>query len=250
MKYEGEFFRAPKKLHDELIFFVHFYGGSKKALRRHIEWVNSEGFDAFAFDLLGEASFSNIPLTSNLKFGLKHQYADQIESLLNEISGEKIVFAFSNPAAGAIEALSRRRCHDVKVLICDSGPSGKFIESVYNLYSGERKYSMPRSLVMTGFLSFFWGLKLNAGLEEELKTFPENFPVLSVIGWKDTLIPRHHIEAVFENQSHLDWRKLSLPEGSHLNGLRDFPEEYKTAVMSFLKPHLKSKKLHGDQKAL
>ncbi len=30
------------------------------------------------------------------------------------------------------------------------------------------------------------------------------------------------------------WKKLSLPEAGHLNGLRDFPSEYKPAVEDFL----------------
>lgn len=234
MQYNGEFYRAPQKRHEELIFFVHFYGGSKKTLRRHIEWVNEEGYDAFAFDLIGEANLKNLPFTSDLRFGLKHQYAEQIENLLNAIPGTKIVFAFSNPSAGAIEALGRRQCHDIKSLIVDSGPSGKFLASVVNLYRKERKHSWPQSLALTVFLSFFWGLTLNRSLQKDLKNFPPGFPILSVIGGLDTLIPPDHIEAVFEKQPHLQWQKLYLPEGGHLNGLKDFSEIYKSTVKKFL----------------
>jgi pimeloyl-ACP methyl ester carboxylesterase len=224
LKYSGEFFRTPEKRHEEVIFFVHFYGGSKRVLQRHIKFVNSEGYDAFAFELI-----------SQWRYGFKRLYANQIEELLDEIPGQKIVYAFSNPSAGAIEALSRRKCRDISALICDSGPSGKFIRSFFNLYRKEHRYSFPVSLVLTAFLPFLWGPRLNRALKDELKDFPSDFPVLSIIGGRDTLIPPDHIEAVFENQPHLRWRKLVLPECGHLSGLRDFPNEYKDAVNGFFR---------------
>ena len=42
------------------------------------------------------------------------------------------------------------------------------------------------------------------------------------------------IDMVFEPHEHIDWEKLSLPEGKHLNGLKDFADEYKPAVKKFL----------------
>ena len=43
---DGELFKAQQRKSDILIFFVHFFQGHKKALKRHIELVNELGFDA------------------------------------------------------------------------------------------------------------------------------------------------------------------------------------------------------------
>lgn len=251
--YNGELFRSPNKMYEETIFFVHFFQASKKALLRHIKWVNAEGFDAFAFDL-EKFDLMNPPINSNLDIGLKYRYTDQIEYLLNELPGNKIVYSFSNPSAAAIEALSRRKCADIKGLICDSGPTAKLIHSVYNLCLIEKNYSTPRALAMSGFMSLLWDRKLHGGLRQELEKFPENFPILSIRGWKDPLIPPEHIDAIFEPHDHLDWRKLALPEAGHLNGLRDFPKEYKLGVKNFLDfiatPMTDLKNLHSRQKPI
>ena len=86
--------------------------------------MNELGFDCLIFELLD--SIKNSPkhlISSSLQFGLKHVWADQIESILNSIPGDKILFSFSNPSASAIEVVAKRRGHDIKGLVCDSGPS-------------------------------------------------------------------------------------------------------------------------------
>ena len=135
----GEFFPSEHRKYQEVIFFVHFYSGNKKNLRRHVEYVNGLGFDAFAFNLSGgtlnkkDLFKLKIPLsiTARGKFGTKHMYAEQIEQMMNEMDRPKIVYAFSNPSASAMEAMARRKCFDIKAMICDSGPSGQFIFSSY-----------------------------------------------------------------------------------------------------------------------
>ena len=70
---------------------------------------------------------------------------------------------------------------------------------------------------------------------ELLAKLPAHFRILSVRGWKDKIVTPEMIDKVFEPHPHLDWVKLSLPQAGHLNGLKDFPEEYKGPVSSFLK---------------
>jgi hypothetical protein len=43
------------------------------------------------------------------------------------------------------------------------------------------------------------------------------------------------IDKVFEPHGQIDWQKLSLPQAGHLNGLKDFREEYAPVVAQFLK---------------
>ncbi|WP_347358801.1 alpha/beta hydrolase [Bdellovibrio sp.] len=239
LPFDGEFFLAREKKFEEVIFFVHFFEGSKKQLLRHIKLVNSWGFDAFAFQLQGDHKnlrSLKLPISAKGGFGLKHVYADQIESLLNLIPGKKIIFSFSNPSASAIEAMARRNCSDTVALVCDSGPSGRFLPSAYNLYTHEYKIRpLPLRLALTPVLSLSWSPFLHKDLHKDLATFPAGFRILSIRGWKDLLIPPEHIDDVFEPHTQLDWSKLSLPEAGHLTGLRDFKAEYAPTLEKFLK---------------
>lgn len=238
LPFNGEFFLARNKKFKELIFFVHFYEGSKKQLLRHIKFVNELGFDAFAFQLQGNhknlISWKPLISTKGL-FGVKHVYADQIESLLNLIPGKKILFTFSNPTASAIEAMARRQCSDTVALICDSGPSARFLDSALSLAAHEYNIKpAPLRWSITPVLSMGWSPFFHKDIFKDLNSFPKGFPILSIRGWKDKLIPAKHIDEVFEPHSQLEWSKLSLPEAEHLTGLRDFKEDYKPAVEKFL----------------
>lgn len=239
LPFDGEFFLSRKKKYEELIFFVHFYEGSKKQIIRHIKLVNDLGYDAFAFNLHG--NHKNIlslqpPISAKGFFGAKHIYADQIEFLLNQIPGKKIMYTFSNPSAAAIEALARRHCSDILGMICDSGPTARFVPSAYNLYTHEYKMK-PWALrvALAPILSLGWSPFFHRDLHKDLNSFPQGFKILSIRGWKDLLIPPNHIDEVFEPHKQLEWSKLSLPEAEHLTGLRDFKEEYVPTVEKFLK---------------
>lgn len=246
---EGEFFKNTKKKtpSKHLIFFVHFLHGHKKALKRHIEFVNELGFDAYVFNLKDSVKdYSYFPLSKKTKkFGLKHMLADQIENHLNLFPNysHKIVFAFSNIAACAIEAVSHRitdkKAKDIKAMICDSGPGADFIAASFSLIKHELKVkSLTSQLIRAPLFALSWSPKLNKDVHADLKNFPKNFPLLSIRGWRDQLISPQSIDQVFEPHENLKWKKLNLPEAGHVNGLRDFPSEYKPAVRNFLEQFL------------
>lgn len=253
--YEGRLFKAKNKKFEETVLFVPFFGATQRELARHVKFITDLGYDAVVFDLQKTPAildFSEgpltplkkwrdyketlkVPLSSQMKFGLKHVYADQIENMLNLIPGKKIIFSFSNPGGAAIEALARRKCVDVPGVIFDSGPSGKFVASFSNLAKYDWKINIvPLRLVLSSFLSYVWSPHLHQDLHADLDQFPKGYKILSIRGWKDRLIPPDHIDAVFEPHPNLDWRKLSLPEADHLVGLRDYREEYSPAVEKFL----------------
>lgn len=243
---EGELFKSKKlngKPSSHLVFFVHFLGGHKKVLKRHVEFVNELGFDAYVFNVNDSwKDYSYVPVSQkSKKFGLKHVMADQIENHLNLFPHykNKIVFAFSNIAASAMEAIARRielkKCKDIKGMICDSGPGLDFMSASYNLIKHQFKVtSFVSRLVRTPILAYGWSPQLNKDIYSDLEKFPKNFPLLSIRGWRDLLISPQSIDQVFEPHKNLKWKKLNLPEAGHINGLRDFPSEYCPAVESFL----------------
>jgi len=233
---EGEYFFCEKKVSDVLIFFVHFYGGNKKALQRHVKFINRIGFDAFAFNAKDQIkSFRDLPFTAHGSFGLKHAVADQIEDQLNRLPGQKVIFSFSNPTAAAIESMVRRNCHDVVGLIADSGPSGHYLRSAMNLFHQEKSFGfLPLRIALAPFLSMFWSPSLHLDIHKDLEKLPENFPVLTIQCGQDQLIPPDHIDEVFARHHQLNWQKLILPKAEHLTGLRDFATDYEPAVEKFL----------------
>lgn len=203
-------------------------------MARHIKVVNGLGYDAFAFNLEMPLENRLVPVASDGKIGWKHCYARQIEELLNMLPGKKIVFSFSNPAAAAIEAMFLRNCQDIHSLICDSGPSAHLGLSALRLvkkYLQEKKY---KDILPATSLIGTWSFSFHRDIHQHLAAFPAHFPILSIRGWKDELISPSEIDQVFEPHKQLKWIKLSLPEAQHLNGLKNFPNEYLNGLKSFL----------------
>jgi len=233
----GEWFKSPQKKFQETILIVPFFGAEKKNLQRHTEFINEIGYDCVLFDLKDSwQELATNHLSSKAQFGLKHVWAEQIEVLLNEIPGKKIIFSFSNPSASAIEAIAHRRAADIQGLICDGGPSGQLWHSMVNYFTHENPLPFfPVKAAAAAATAFLWNPRFLKVIHDDLKKFPKNFRILSIRGWKDPLITPKMIDLVFNPHKQLDWQRLSLPEGAHLNGLKDHPESYQPPVTQFLK---------------
>lgn len=233
----GEWFRSSQRKYKETILIVPFWGAEKKNLQRHYEFLNELGYDCVLFDLKDSwAEMVTNNLSSKAQFGLKHVWAEQIESLLNEIPGKKIVYSFSNPSASAIEAIASRNASDIAGLICDGGPSGQLWHSMVNFFTHETPLPFyPAKAIAAAATALLWHPRFLQVIHDDLKKFPKDFRVLSIRGWKDPLITPRMIDIVFEPHKQLDWQRLSIPEGLHLNGLKDHPDTYKPPVTQFLK---------------
>lgn len=231
---EGRRFQSKNKKYVETVFFVHFYEGNVAAIRKHIGMVNDLGFDAFAFQLAEDKLGHSIPINSKKQFGLKHLYADQIEKLLNQIPGNKIVFSFSNPSAAAIEAIAARNATDIKALICDSGPSFQFIKSGENLLRWNKHYPVLLSQIAAPFFSFFWSPKMHQDCIEQLNQLPHGFPVMTLLAQNDLLIPPADTMLGFEKAKNLNWKNKIFSNTGHLQGLKTDPEGYRKEVQDFL----------------
>lgn len=232
---------SKKKPGSPLIFFVHFYGGHQKVLKRHINLVNDLGYDAFCFNMpnfkqleISPFSFlkkkSSSPLFVNGNFGMKHLYADMIRFYLKQIPGPKIVFSFSNPSASVLEVLAEDcEAFEVKGLICDSGPSLAFLRSAWNLAIAQEHQPWLFTL-----FSGSWSWKFHLDLPGQVARLPKNFPVLSIRGGKDSVIPAWHIEKAFKSVTQLNLDIALLPEAGHLDGLKRFPGIYLEKLQPWL----------------
>jgi pimeloyl-ACP methyl ester carboxylesterase len=150
--------------------------------------------------------------------------------------GKKILFAFSNPAAAAADAIVRTEAKDILALVTDSGPFVQMARCSWNLLHVHYKVKLfPFGVPATAGLAALWGLTHSKDLQSDLLKLPANFPVLSIRGWEDPLVPVTAIdEAYAPAKNHLHYETLALPKGGHLNGLKDFPDEYKDKVSRFL----------------
>ncbi len=234
--FEGEALLAPEKKFQETVLLVPFFGARKVSLKKHALFLNHLGFDIVLFDMIPVRMDFSMPMVSFTgKIGMKHVWADQIEKLLNLIPGKKIVFSFSNPSGSAVEALARRKAYDVTAFICDGGPSGNLFQSMVNYYTFEEPVSFPpKKIAKAALMALLWTPHPQS-IHNDLNSFPKDFPVMSVQGWKDKLIPPSHIDLVFSPHAQLDFEKLSLPQAGHLNGLRDFKDIYEARVSHFIK---------------
>lgn len=250
MKYpdKGELFLASKKEDqpsEALVFFVHFFNGHKKALKRHVEFVNELGYDAYIFNIKDSPKeYKFIPWSrENKKFGLKHVMSAQIEQHYDQFPQykKKIIYAFSNVSVSAIEMMAKKfkedKAHYSKEflgLICDSGPGVALAKSSYNLLKHEFKMGLAARYFSTPIFTLLWGKNHTKDLAKDLDVFPKNFPILTLRGWRDKLISPKYIDQVFAKHKQLRVHKVDLPEAGHINGLRDFPSEYKPPVQFFI----------------
>lgn len=236
LPHHGEYLKSPHKKFKEVVVIVPFFGGKKPQLRRHAELMNELGFDCVIFELLDSVKTAPLHLiSSSLQFGLKHVWTDQIENILNHIPGDKILFSFSNPSASAIEAVAHRKAADIKGLVCDSGPSSELWKSMMNYFTYSQDLKLfPLKAVASTALTLMWHPQFSTIIHNDLKVIPAGFRILSIRGWKDKLISVQMIDKIFEPHTHLDWQKLSLPQAGHLNGLKDFHDEYVPPVSTFL----------------
>ena len=232
---------APNKKYKEPIVFVHFFDGSPALIKKHIDLVNEFGFDAYSyqvsFHLTKRRPLDFLP--HNNRLGLKNLWTIDLLNILKKIDGPKILYSFSNPASSAIEVTSKffkEGSKEIKAIICDSGPFVDLFKCSRNLSTHYLKIKNPlANLSSSLFMTFGLSPNHSANLHKDLASLPENFPILSIRGWKDELVPVKSIEKVFEPHKHIDLDTLILPEAGHLNGLKDFSSAYIPKVDLFLK---------------
>ena len=238
---------AAVKKFREVVVIVHHYGGDKHSFSRHVDWLNELGYDVITFDL-PVRSLSHIarslPFNKNWDFGLRHVWADKIETVLGHLPEEKIIFSFSFSSAAALMAIGQRHAIDVKGWICEGGPFLQVDTGIFNLFSNEdlspaflkrisnmkiKKYFAKFAAAAIG------GFGYEKNGKSQLNYLPENFPILSIRSEKDELVKPQMIDQFFNGRSqNQNFAKLELSHAGHLLGLKQEPDIYKNRVQEFL----------------
>lgn len=209
--------------------------GSHKSFHRHIPFFNDLGYSCVTFNLYDVSREEEGSPTRFLDFfsflsrNLKHQITDVLDS----VPGPKIVFSFSGPSLPAMVAVGRR--DDVVKYVCDGGPFTDIWQCTYRMSQMMTGTSLlPVKFLWTTIGVIRWGPKAVERLHDTLKKWPKTLPILSIRGMKDPVVYPKNIENIFKEHLHLDLTVLELPEGAHLDGMKNFAEIYKTALRAFL----------------
>lgn len=247
--YSGELTQAQKgEDSDVLIIFVHHYGGNIHTTKRHSRLVNKLGYDSFRFSLPYNPLLTKTPplkvalfLTMQFTFGLEKLWGEAIYNVVKHFKNRKIIiYSLSSPSFGVIHALSKLKTpNNILGWICDGGPFFNLWKSFENYFS-IIDYIPNKALRKSVATASYWlwrGPFLKPIVEKKLKKFRKDFPILSIRGHKDLLVPPESIDAVFKEHKHLSVDILDLYESGHLDGIKTQPKLYKEKVTEFFKSH-------------
>ncbi|MEM7646142.1 MAG: hypothetical protein AAF203_04465, partial [Pseudomonadota bacterium] len=227
---------ADKKRYDVTVVMVHHMWGNHKTTWRHYRYLNEKGFDCVSFDLVmgsNKIQWEYHPVLRYLYKGVFYVWTRQIRSVLDTIPGKKIIFSFSGPSLSSFWASEGR--NDITKVICDGGPFQDVYKNSKQMFYHEVgiKNSFLNSLA--AFLgTIMWGFRPLDKLYKVLRNWSVNIPILSIRGVRDPIVNLESIDRVFKPHKFLNLKILELQYGKHLDGFRDFPEQYCKALMPFL----------------
>ncbi len=236
--HEGELFEPEYTKFKEMIVFVHWYGGHKKQLRRHVQFVNQLGFRAFVFNLFPqpfEGSWKLLKNPSVYSKTLISRWSRQVLDVLQCFQEEKkILFGFSF-GSNVITQIFSKSSH-VTAVIFDGGPFAGVFENPWRYLSYQEPIQNPllRSLMLIPWNLFCGFFTLTFKIHSALKTWPSGLPVLSFRAFEDKLAPPSSIDNILKPYSQLDMEVVFIPEVQHLQGIKFQSEFYKEKLEKFL----------------
>ena len=239
--FDGEMFYPDQKKFEEIIIFTHHYGGNKKNLHRHIQFVNQLGFQAFGFNLYPQPFKNSWELVreSGLKFSsIGSRWKNQFKKILSLIEGPKIVFSFSF-SCNLTSSLAHQY-PDIKALIFDGGPFAEPIRNPWLYLSHQEVIANPvlRALMIIPWNIFFNFFLLKLKIKRGLGQLPQDFPILSFQAVDDVLVPPKIIQGLLNSQQHcLRIQTAFLEETKHLQGMKKHPNLYQKILKEFLVKH-------------
>lgn len=228
---------AKNKKHTETVVFIHHMFGNYRTTRRHQIMVNEMGYDCVSFDLVlasdDSLSWFN-PLLKKLHLRIFEIWKLQIEEVLNQVKGNKVVFSFSGPSLSSLLAVGGRK--DIVKVICDGGPFDDMEDCLKSMFEVEQGMSFqPFNWALSFFMAKIWGeKKALKHIHECLKQWDSKVPILSIRGGEDPIIPSQSIDKIFQAHQELPIDIFVFPQGKHIDGLKSFKEVYIEKINSFL----------------
>lgn len=222
----------------ETIVFTPHFGGDLTSIRRHQEFFNQLGYETelvpYEFGIQKNAPSAIF----YMKSGVKGLWLDQLTETLDRIPGPKIIFSFSFPSCIVFQLMAEKPRADVKGWITDGGPFLWPWLGIKNYFKYTRQDLLKLQLFAVGAFGFviLGGPIYKWRINRWARNMPRTFPILSIRGGKDALVPEMSIEALFNLNKDMNLKVLRLPEAEHLQGLKQFPEKYRNAVVQFLTP--------------
>ena len=236
--FEGEIFNPEYKKFEEIIVFVHWYGGHKQQMRRHIQFVNQLGFRAFAFNLFPQPFEGSRGVLTNPKTYSKtllSRWSRQTLTALSYIQKEKkIIFGFSFGCNVITQIFSK--ISNITAIVFDGGPFSGILENSWRYLSYQEpvKNVFLRSLTLILWNLFCGFVSLRLKIHPALRKWPAGLPVLSFRAIEDRLVPPDSIDKVLKPHSHLNMTTALIPKVQHLQGMKFQPDLYKKALEEFL----------------
>ena len=236
--HEGEIFDPEHKKFEEIIVFIHWYGGHKKQLKRHIQFVNQLGFRACAFNLFPQPFKGSRILLKNPRIyftTLLSIWSRQVLEILSYIQKEKkILFSFSFSCNVVTQVFSK--IPNVTAVVFDGGPFSGVLENSwrYQSYQEPVKNPLLRVLAVMLWILFCGFFSLRFKIHPALRKWPAGLPVLSFRVLKDVLVPPSSIDKILKPHSQLDLTVALIPKVQHLQGMKFQPDFYQKILRQFL----------------
>lgn len=229
--------RASTRLFEETIVFTHHFGGHGASTKRHQDFVNELGYDCVSFTLTCDWQPS-------YRAHLREIWKTQLRHVLDEVAGPKILYTFSSPSITTADILANEPRADIRAWICDGGPFLETFHCLKNYYREQTRlpaWGQWAAATVGYFVIGGWGLP--AAVREWMKNISPEIGILSIRAGQDKLVPEHAIDAFFASGDDLHLEKFELPSAEHLEGLKNFPSEYKPRVKEFLLPYSRAIKV-------
>lgn len=236
--HEGEIFNPKEKKFEEVIIFIHWYGGHKKQLKRHVQFVNELGFRAFVFNLFPQPFKGSRTLLKNprtyftpLLFRWSRQILDVLSYFENE---KKILFGFSFGCNVMTQIFAK--VSNVTAVVFDGGPFSGILENSwrYQSYQEPVKNPLLRSMAVLLWILFCGFFILRLKIHSSLRKWPAGLPVLSFRAEKDLLVPPDSIDKVLKLHSQLNLTTALIQEVQHLQGMKFQTDFYQKTLRQFL----------------
>ncbi|WP_078859741.1 alpha/beta hydrolase [Streptomyces rubellomurinus] len=229
---------------DRVVVVGHGIGLSKSASLAQAAFLHEAGYTVALFDHRNHGR----SFTDRACWGLSRRHTDDVAAVVAYLREQRgyadakvAVFGFSFSTFPSFYLLRRPDC-PVDAIVTDSGPARE-IPPLFRNFIEAKGIPVPRPLRTApalGVLSRVFGSVGTAMLHGEWPPPAEGaylrVPSLFLAGEEDSIIPVDEVRRLAADYPKAE--VLVLPGTEHLQGLKTVPEQYREAVLDFLKRSL------------